>query len=296
MRRAGHVEGNVRWLPCAIALALALLAPSSRLAAAQPKPELVKAELLADVSAVKAGEPFTLGVLLHISPGWHIYWINPGDSGLATSVRFTLPPGFVAGPLQFPVPRRLEQPGNVVNFGYEDKVLLTTRVMPPGNLKVGEELKFVAPVKFLCCKEVCLPGSAMAQLTLKIASEAKPVDDALFRSWELQIPSPAPADVSRSNVELTPAGQGKIKIEWAHLPTNVQLFPGPSEALAVSDFLIHRDGNASTLEFTLTHLAGFELKQSLYSIVVGYTDPQGNRRGLMIDVPLNGLKVAGRKP
>jgi DsbC/DsbD-like thiol-disulfide interchange protein len=256
---------------------------------------LVQAQLLTDVSTVKPGEPFTIGVLLHISPGWHIYWINPGDSGLATSVRFTLPDGFVAGPLQFPVPRRLEQPGNVVNFGYEDEVMLTARVMPPGNLKVGDDLTFIAQTKVLCCKEVCLPASATAQLTLKAASETKPAGSAIFQFWEAQIPSAAPTDIAKSSVELTPAGQGTIKIEWTHPPKDIQLFPGPSEALAVSDISIRPDGNASTLSFTLTHLSGFELKESLYPMVVGYTNSQGDRRGLLVNVPLTQLKAAGPK-
>ena len=55
-------------------------------AAAPPGKGLVTATLLADVDSVKAGKTFNLGVLLKIKPGWHVYWKNPGDSGMATKV------------------------------------------------------------------------------------------------------------------------------------------------------------------------------------------------------------------
>src|SRR5271170_1748892 len=87
----------------------------------------VKTELFADVSAIQPGKPFWLGVRLSIDPGWHIYWKNAGDAGLPTRVKFTLPDGFSAGPLQFPTPHRFDQPGNIVAFGYEDSVLLLTQ-------------------------------------------------------------------------------------------------------------------------------------------------------------------------
>src|ERR1700722_18633836 len=80
----------------------------------------VKAELLADVSAIQPGKPFWLGVRLMIDPSWHVYWKNPGDSGLPTRVKLTVPDGFTAGAIQFPTPNRFQQPGNIIAFGYED--------------------------------------------------------------------------------------------------------------------------------------------------------------------------------
>ena len=45
----------------------------------------VKASLIADISNIRANRPFTIGVLLEIEPGWHVYWTNPGDSGTQPS-------------------------------------------------------------------------------------------------------------------------------------------------------------------------------------------------------------------
>src|ERR1700728_141868 len=94
----------------------------------------VQADLLSDVSAVQPGKPFWLGVRLKVDPGWHVYWKNPGDSGLPTRVKFSLPDGFTADALQFPAPQRLVLPGGIVCFGYENSVMLLAKITPPENL------------------------------------------------------------------------------------------------------------------------------------------------------------------
>lgn len=262
---------------------------------AQPKSDLVQVELMADVSAVKPGEPFTLGVLLHIAPGWHVYWINPGDSGLATSVRFKLPPGFKAGPIQFPVPRRLMQPGDVVNYGYEDQVLLLAKVTPPADLKPGAELPVTADLRWLCCKEVCLPGSAKVQLMLASAATAAPANEKVFQDWSAQVPSAKPADVKTQTLAVKPDGKAQVEIQWKRPPKDVQLFPGASDAVVVSDVSANQAGNTSTITFQIHRLAGIELDQPVFPIVIGYTDADGLRRGLSLAVPTKALAPAQSK-
>jgi thiol:disulfide interchange protein DsbD len=234
-------------------------------------------------------------VLLTISPGWHIYWINPGDSGLATAVQFELPPGFKAGPVRFPVPQRFDQPGNVVNFGYEEEVLLVATVSPPANLPGGQPLKFAADVKFLCCNQVCILGSTKAQLPLEAATDAKPANEEMFQRWGRQVPSAKPPAVIQSHVDLKSGGHGEIRVEWKKAPTDVQLFPGLSEALMISDISTKTAGNISTATFVIHRLAGLELKQSPFPMVVGYTDSEGNRGGLVIDVPISGITAGSRQ-
>jgi len=276
-----------------IGLIAAVLVPQLGFAAS--KPELVKAQLLADTSNVKSGTPFTIGVLLTITPGWHIYWINPGDSGLATSVSFKVPKGFEAGPVRFPVPQRFDQPGNVVNFGYEEEVLLLATVTPPADLPVGQSLEFAADVKFLCCNQVCIRGSTKSRLTFETSHDAKPANEQLFQRWERQVPLPKPPEVIQSHLDLQSDGRGEIRVEWAKSPTNVQLFPGPSEALMVSEVSIKTTGNASTIRFVIHRLAGLELRQSLYPMVVGYADAEGLRRGLEMNMPVSAITPASHQ-
>ena len=89
-----------------LALGLVFLLMAARPAEAQvyQGKVLVKASLLADTSAIVPGQAFQVGVLLEMAPGWHTYWQYSGDAGLPTSIDWELPPGFTAGPIQWPVP------------------------------------------------------------------------------------------------------------------------------------------------------------------------------------------------
>src|SRR4051812_14995950 len=40
----------------------------------------------------------TLALAMHPRPGWHGYWLNPGDAGQPTTVAWQLPQGAAAGP------------------------------------------------------------------------------------------------------------------------------------------------------------------------------------------------------
>src|SRR5689334_20833376 len=79
---------------------------------------LVTPELLSEVSTIIPGKPFTAGLYLKIAPGWHTYWINPGDSGLPVKIEWKLPEGWKAGALQWPVPTKHLEPGDMVTYGY----------------------------------------------------------------------------------------------------------------------------------------------------------------------------------
>src|SRR5262249_37032283 len=100
--------------PMRLLAALAVLFAAVSASAEDPSP--VDVRLVASTTAIEAGKQFEVGVLLHMQPGWHVYWLNPGDAGLPTSVRWTLPAGFTVGELRWPVPQRFEQSGGVVGY------------------------------------------------------------------------------------------------------------------------------------------------------------------------------------
>src|SRR5512143_3393108 len=89
-----------------LALLLALLAAGSAFAqsGAVVQTDNVRAELLADVSAVKAGEPFWVALRQTIRPKWHTYWNDPGETGMPPEITWTLPPGAKADPIVWPRP------------------------------------------------------------------------------------------------------------------------------------------------------------------------------------------------
>ncbi|MGI8481718.1 MAG: protein-disulfide reductase DsbD domain-containing protein, partial [Chthoniobacterales bacterium] len=122
-------------LRVAVALALCFFAQGIRHALPQiyEGRELVKAELIANTTAVVPGKPFTVGLLLRIAPGWHTYWKFPGDAGLPTEIKWNLPPGWKVGDIQWPIPLKLNEPGDVQIYGYHDEVLLLQELTPPSS-------------------------------------------------------------------------------------------------------------------------------------------------------------------
>ena len=127
----------------------------------------VVAELIPEMTTVEAGKPF--GVILHLKmdPGWHTYWINPGDAGLATTIKWTLPQGFTAGPILWPTPE-IHSLGTLVTYGYEGDVYLLTQITPPATGDLPEHLDVTAKAEWLVCQEECIPGKA--ELTVQLDS------------------------------------------------------------------------------------------------------------------------------
>ena len=127
--------------------------------------------------ALTPGRPAMLGLRLVHATGWHSYWINPGDSGLPTRVRWTLPPGFKADEIAWPAPRRFTVDG-LANFGYDGEVLLPVALEVPANARAGDIVHVGVAVKWLVCHEECVPGDATLALDLPVDSVVAPLDAA----------------------------------------------------------------------------------------------------------------------
>ncbi len=108
-------------------LLIALLAGNGGTAFAQNH---MSVRLVSEMPSVAPGGTVTLAFAMSPERGWHGYWRNPGDAGAEPQVRWRLPEGWTAGPLQYPVPHRLTALG-LVNYVFEgDHALLTTLRVP----------------------------------------------------------------------------------------------------------------------------------------------------------------------
>ncbi len=134
-------------------------------------------ELISEYDAIVPGKSFDLAVRFDLEEGWHIYWENPGDSGLATVVDWALPENIVAGEIQWPAPKRIFL-GDLVNYGYEEGAVFIVTMQAPKDLKLGSELAITADLFWLICKETCLPGEATLDLVLPVAGKAEPSAEA----------------------------------------------------------------------------------------------------------------------
>ncbi|MDP5035174.1 MAG: protein-disulfide reductase DsbD family protein [Alishewanella sp.] len=135
----------------------------------QPAQHL-RAELVSEYQTVKPGQ--TLQLALHFIPDehWHTYWINPGDSGLPTSIDWQLPAGVTTGPIQWPTPQQFSIPP-LMNYGFGGPTVLLSELTVPADY-AATELNIAANVDWLVCEEICIPTSASFELTLAVAAQA----------------------------------------------------------------------------------------------------------------------------
>ena len=191
-----------RALP-SLALAFAVFAagalPLPSQAAGTVTTPQVRAELLAHApEGLGAGKPLWLGLLIEHQPHWHTYWKNPGDSGLPTTLQWTLPPGLQAGDIQWPTPRKLPI-GPLMNYGYEGRLLLPVPVQV-GALPAGATLPVRLKAEWLVCKEVCIPESG--EFSLELPTQAAIAGQAaLFEAAQAALPQPAAGTQGSARVE-----------------------------------------------------------------------------------------------
>lgn len=131
----------------------------------------LKVSLVAESPVIVPGQPLVLGVRFELRPGWHLYWRNPGDSGMPPRFRFGLPEGWSAGEVGWPLPARLSGAGEAI-YGYEGDVLFPVTVTGPANLPHGELRLGVTVDGLLCDDHTCVPFKREAAVTLPVASDS----------------------------------------------------------------------------------------------------------------------------
>jgi len=176
-----------RLLAGPVALLVCAAAAAQPAAAVVSTPQ-VRAELVAHApEGVAAGKPLWLGLKLEHQRDWHTYWKNPGDSGLPTTLEWTLPAGVTAGPIEWPTPRRLPI-GPLLNYGYDGTVLLPVALQVPADF-AAETLPVKLHAEWLVCKDLCIPeaGDFVLELPARAATAGHV---ALFEAARAALPRP----------------------------------------------------------------------------------------------------------
>ncbi len=196
MKKKHHSESVLPQLTLVFLAAIPLCLPAATDGAQLPPVNHAKVELIAEQDSIQPGHPLLVGFLFHLDQGWHIYWRNPGDSGEPPKVQWELPPGIQAGAIEWPSPIRLGS-GSVVDYGYEDQVLLMVPLKTPSALQTSAAAPMIAAdVRYIVCREICVPGKAHLTLSIPVAI-AKPNENPerreIFEHARGQLPKPAPS-------------------------------------------------------------------------------------------------------
>ena len=214
-------------------VALALAAPTSALAQGAPK---VAARLVSEDSAVAPGGKVTVALEEKITDGWHTYWINPGDAGAPSEIHWTLPPGWSAGSIQWPTPKRLavsvSPDAQLMDYGYEGTLWLLSDLTVPATAKPGDTVTLKAAASWLVCRQICIPEDAALSLDVKVG--AATVADASvakqFAETRAKLPVASPwklAYAGGANLDLYAAAPALVA---AH-PKDIAFFPLQSGAI-----------------------------------------------------------------
>lgn len=161
------------------------------------KPQHARLSLISERTALTPGSSQWIGLRFDLDPGWHIYWTNPGDSGEPPKVTWNLPNGIQAGDLQFPAPQRIKD-HSLIDYGYQDKVVLLSRLTVPSS-STFNKADIAADVRYLVCREVCIPGKDHVSVSLPVSESAKTSpDENTIQDTKLRLPQPLPAGVRLS--------------------------------------------------------------------------------------------------
>ena len=188
-----------------------LFAPAALAQLPPPGANAIAPELVAETRAV-AGQSVDLAIVMHTRPGWHGYWLNPGDAGLPMRAEWSLPTGASVGPLRYPVPTRLIIAG-LMNYVYERDYAILVRLNVPagatGSIAVRAKLNWLA-----CTDKVCVPERGEVSLDVPLTGPA--TANPRFDEWRRALPRPL---ASRARF----AGVGdRIEVALA-LPASVTL-------------------------------------------------------------------------
>ena len=208
---------TLRTLLAGAALCWAAAAPAAPVTAPH-----IEAELVAEHTGWIAGTTNWVALRLKPEEGWHTYWRNPGDSGLPTTLAWTLPEGWKAGEIAWPYPS-MHKLGDLTNYGYDAQTLHLVPVDVPAGIEGEHTVKALA--KWLVCADICIPGQAELALTLPVAeiATADPVWSPRFLDARARLPQPEPLAGTFAVVE----GEVRLQVDAVELAgaAGVEFYP-----------------------------------------------------------------------
>ena len=228
------------------------------LSAAPIKTEHAEVELIAEKTALVAGEKNTVGLSIKHAPHWHTYWKNPGDSGYPTKITWDVPAGYGIGDIEWPTPKRLAT-GPIVNFGFDGDILLLVTVSVPTTAQVGDSVTLKGKAEWLVCKDVCIPEEGNIALTLPVGNKDAKPGDAAPRFAAARTAIPGDASAWKATLHTAAHTNSAAREVWLELvaPANaaklaaLDVFPVPEQVSDPSVQQVYRTDNGYAVKLKL---------------------------------------------
>ena len=248
----------------------------------------VRAELVTDAVKLEPGAMVRVGVLLVMDEGWHVYWTNPGDAGLATEVAWQVPDEVEVRELEWPVPDGFDSPGGFASYGYGGEVVLPFALAVAHD--AGGSMPIRATVGWLACRERCVLGDATVEGSLPVST------DEAARGGKLLDAALAAAPVSEHGAtfdlqsitrvpETERSGALVAWVSWAAPPVGeVVWYPDTAPGLKVEGVTTRTRGTLTRIDAKVTVMDD-NAPANVPSVLV-LERPDGQRTGWRIDVPV----------
>jgi thiol:disulfide interchange protein len=274
----------IRALAISLALSLGLAAfPVAALEAAESPASPVAVALVPKSEGIVRGKTAEIAVHVQIQEGWHVYWLNPGESGFPTRIEWELPEGVTLLSETWSAPQRLQENGQVC-FGYSDDFIVLAKLLIPTTLKEGP-LSVGAKVSWLSCKDSCVPGDDTPVLQLDLLPR-KGATSAEWRALMARHAATLPRGEIVASVE---QGTLLVDIHTAKEATDVYFFPekeGIVDSAVAQE--VHAAGSTNRLEVPLKSQAVKDVK----GVVVLKSKADGHLRAYRVDTSMQTAGVA----
>jgi thiol:disulfide interchange protein len=154
-------------------------------------PQNVRASVAAETNTPAPGDTITIAIIMDPKPGWHDYWLNPGDAGTPLELEWQLPPGVAAGPIRAPVPDTLIVSG-FMNHIYKANHAFLIDLKIPSNARAGQKLVARVDARWSACSDtVCVPEGSTFAVPLTVGDgKISNADRVRFDNWRAALPVP----------------------------------------------------------------------------------------------------------
>jgi thiol:disulfide interchange protein len=252
----------------------------------------ISVNLVADQQTASSGGSFQAGVYFKLEKDWHIYWQNPGDSGIPPQITWQLQPGVQASSILWPPPSRIEA-GPLVNYGYRDEVLLPVPIQLDASFH-GDAVALKSQVRWLVCKDICIPGKANLELSVPVhdgPAVANATWTPVFEATSKMLPTPAPSGWKMSGS--LNADHFSVAVSGiTDKVSSVSFFPSAGDEVDhAAPVKIEQTNGSVRLELKRSDRLANEVDH--FPGVLVLSDQSGSSHAFQVDFPLGTSRIGG---
>ena len=149
-----------------------------------------KATMVSEAKTIAPGAKFSIALQLEHPEGWHSYYQNSGGIEQSPAIKWTLPEGFSAGPIQWPVPE-VKDGYFGKSFIHSGSPVFLVDITSPATLESGKTVTLAADASWQICEEQCLNEQKSFTLNLPVGAtlEKDPAATTLFENARANQPT-----------------------------------------------------------------------------------------------------------